>query len=201
MTFFLLNCFVVAQAQTSVDSTRLAQDFYETGDLRYDSGNYAEAIADYDKAILLKLNFADAFNSRGYSKSNLFKYEEALLDLNEAVRLNPNNPFYFRNRAQTYEGLKKYANALTDYDEAIRLKPSSDNLYNFRASIKVKLKKYDEAFSDYDEAIRLNLNNSDSWLGHPIQRAHQSCQSHRVPQVLVAGIVGHAPHPVEVCPC
>ena len=52
--------------------------------------DYYGAIADYNKAIELNPNFADAYNNRGLAKYDLKDYKGAIADYNKAIELNPN---------------------------------------------------------------------------------------------------------------
>ena len=53
-------------------------------------GRYEEAIKEYNQAIELNPNFAEAYNNRGNAKHELRRYEEAIKDYDQAIELNPN---------------------------------------------------------------------------------------------------------------
>jgi len=54
---------------------------------------YEEALADYEQAIRLDPNFADAYNSKGAILNDLKRHEEALAANEQAIRLDPNISF------------------------------------------------------------------------------------------------------------
>ena len=64
-------------------------------------GRHEEAIADYDEAIRLEPDYAEAYNHRGIARRNLERYEEAIADYDEAIRLRPDfiSTYYDRARA------------------------------------------------------------------------------------------------------
>jgi tetratricopeptide (TPR) repeat protein len=63
--------------------------FNNRGVAQHNLGNYAEAIADYDKAVKLNPNYAEAFNNRGKAQYALGKYKEAYINCSLAFRLKP----------------------------------------------------------------------------------------------------------------
>jgi tetratricopeptide (TPR) repeat protein len=54
-------------------------------------GQYQLAIEDFNKAISLKQDYADAYYNRGYAYTNLGQYQRAIEDYNEVIRLKPDN--------------------------------------------------------------------------------------------------------------
>jgi len=52
-------------------------------------GRWQEAIAEYDEAIRLNPQYAEAYNDRGIAYCNLGEHQRAIEDLNEAIRLDP----------------------------------------------------------------------------------------------------------------
>jgi tetratricopeptide (TPR) repeat protein len=60
-------------------------------------------IQDYNKAIELNPDFADAYNNRGIAKYDLGDYRGAIQDYNKAIELNPDFADAYYNR-----GIAKY---------------------------------------------------------------------------------------------
>ena len=55
----------------------------------YRKGDYDRAIADYDKAIQLNLQYTGAYNNRGSAHADKGDYDRALADYSEAIKLDP----------------------------------------------------------------------------------------------------------------
>ncbi len=87
------------------------------------SGDYETARAFYDRAILIKPDYAEAWNRR----ASLFlmdeNYPEALRDLNEALRLEPRHFGAWAGLGMMFESMGANAQALEAYREAILIYP------------------------------------------------------------------------------
>ena len=79
-----------------------AAGFLDRGNRHGRNGSYEQAIADYDKAIELDPNVADAHYDRGYSFYEMLRFEEAIRDLSRAIELNPDDDRYYAQRSVVY---------------------------------------------------------------------------------------------------
>jgi tetratricopeptide (TPR) repeat protein len=61
-------------------------------------GKSEEAIACYDKALLLNPNYVAAYNNKGIALGNLGKSEEAIVCYDKALALNPNYVAAYNNK-------------------------------------------------------------------------------------------------------
>jgi len=82
-----------------------AAAFYNRGHAYRNQGQFDRAIDDYDQALKLRPNFADAWNDRGVAWRLKGDNERALTDFAEAVRLNPDLPSAWFNRGATLASL------------------------------------------------------------------------------------------------
>jgi tetratricopeptide (TPR) repeat protein len=69
------------------------------------------SIQDYNQAIKLNPENADAFINRGNTYTKLKQFEKAIQDYNQAIKLNPKHPDAFINRGNTYTDLKQFEKA------------------------------------------------------------------------------------------
>src|ERR1700733_10291351 len=119
----------------------------------YDNvGQYARAIQDFNEAILLKPQDAEAFNGRGAAHDELGQYSLAIQDYSEAIRLKPDYARAFNNRGKAYNDFGQYARALRDLGVAIQLKPDYAVAFLNRGNAYFGLGQYARAIRDYDEA-------------------------------------------------
>ena len=132
-----------------------AETYFTWGNMKYYLGDYKGAIADYDIAIRLKPDYANAYYNRGNAKDDLGQYFAAIADYDTVIRLKPDYANAYNNRGIAKYDLGQHLAAIADYDTAIRLKPDYATAYNNRGNAKSKLGQHFAAIADYDTAIRL----------------------------------------------
>jgi len=160
---------------------RDAQFLVKRGTTFLESGDVAAAIADFDEAIDLAPDMAEAYYGRAMAHGATEEhrrdcalaydeqahahfatghYEMAIADFTEAMRLDPelvkaHQGRILRNRAVAYRNQGQYDKAIADYDEVIRLHPNLAKAYHGRATVYAAMRNYDQAIDDYAQAIRL----------------------------------------------
>jgi len=78
---------------TSKDSNPTsALDWYNVGYSASDAGHYQEAISDFDKALSLKPDYAEAYNMLGFCSRKLGNVDQAYAFYDKALKLKPNFP-------------------------------------------------------------------------------------------------------------
>ncbi len=97
---------------------------YNRGMNRCQQGDYEAAIRDFDQAIEINSNWAEAFYNRGLAYSKLGKYQKAIEDYSQALAINSNWADVYNNRGNAYYKLGDYEKAIADYDEAIKIYPN-----------------------------------------------------------------------------
>jgi tetratricopeptide (TPR) repeat protein len=118
-------------------------------------GKHDLALANYDVALGLQPQHAEALSNRGNTLKALKRLDEALGSYNRALALQPDYVGALINRGAALYELRRYDEALQNYDRALALKPDAvDAQYN-RAGVLHELKRYDEAVAGFDRAIAL----------------------------------------------
>ena len=79
-----------------------------------------KSLADYDRAIQLNPNNANAYVNRGVAKYALGRKKEALADYNRAIKLDSNHTFAYFGRGVAKCALGRNQEAIADYDRAIQ---------------------------------------------------------------------------------
>lgn len=140
---------------------------YDRGNSFLQSGEYDQAIAEFNKAININDSYVNAYAGRGYAYRQLNKFDDALNDYDKAISLNPDDETLanlFSDRGITNYQMKKYDSAVADYSKAIELydsvvEPDRDNIadaYCNRGIAYRNLVQYGNAINDYKKAIELN---------------------------------------------
>ena len=141
-----------------------AETYFSRGNVKYDLGDYAGAIADFDIVIRLKPDHAQAYSNRGLTKAKLGQYVAAIADYNIAIRLKPDDTGAYFQRAHVNAILGKYFAVISDYDMAIRFKPDYAEAYFLRGNTKFLLRQYSASITDYDKAVKINPNYTEVYV-------------------------------------
>ncbi|MEK6233991.1 MAG: tetratricopeptide repeat protein, partial [Planctomycetales bacterium] len=106
-------------------------------------GEHDQAIAELNRAIELKPDFADAYLTRGAACRNKGETDEARKDYfrairhyNEAIRLSPQLAITFHNRGVASWRTGEYEKAMADFRKTVRLHPRNPGS---RAHLAVRL--------------------------------------------------------------
>jgi tetratricopeptide (TPR) repeat protein len=142
-----------SQAQATVEAA--ADDYMRQGLTYSEQGDYAQAIADFTKAIELDPNNATAYFNRGLAQVNLGDPEQAIADFTKAIELDPDHALAYNNRGDVYYKAGDYAQAIADFTKAIELDPNDAIAYFHRGSVYDEQNNYEEAIADFTKAIEL----------------------------------------------
>ena len=86
------------------------------------SGQYKDAIKDYNKAISLDDDRKYlAYYQRGMAYAELKSVDNTIEDLSTAIDLKPDEAIFYYSRGKIYENLKIYSNARIDYSKTLEL--------------------------------------------------------------------------------
>jgi lipoprotein NlpI len=122
----------------------------------YTKLDFDRAIEDYNEAIRLKPDSAQAYNNRGVVYRAKGTFDKAIADFDAAIHLNPNDAAVLGNRGNTYAARGRFESAVTDFSSAIELKPDIAWLYVNRARVELSLGRAKVAIADATMALRLN---------------------------------------------
>jgi tetratricopeptide (TPR) repeat protein len=139
-----------------------ADDYFLAASESYEASNYQQAIVNYDKAIKLNPQYAEAYNNRGNLRYiHLRNPTGALADYDRSINLRPNSTLTYVNRgglrADKFNDIK---GAIADFDKSIFLDNQDYLVYNNRGYLKdAKLNDLPGALLDYNRAVFLNPRN------------------------------------------
>jgi tetratricopeptide (TPR) repeat protein/S1-C subfamily serine protease len=138
-----------------------ASDYFLLGADQEIAGNSKAALVSYQKALLLKPDYADALFARANIRYFSFSdFKSAITDYDQALRLNPNLVPAYLHRGVMRWLSNDLQGAINDLNQAIRLNPTIDIAYSNRGTIRTQLGDLRGAMNDLKQAIRLNPNNA-----------------------------------------
>jgi tetratricopeptide (TPR) repeat protein len=87
-------------------------------------GNFSneEALAAYDKALLINKTHVQVLNNKGRALGRLGRFAEALTEFDKALAINPDFIEAHYNRGHVLIDLKRFEDAAAAYQEAVRIK-------------------------------------------------------------------------------
>lgn len=115
-------------------------------------------LADFNEAVKLAPQSAEAIRSRGLFQFGRGKHEEALADLDAAIKLQPDNVETHEARGVALLMLKRFDDAIAAFDKAISLAPRMPGLYTNRARVYALQEDFDKAMKDLGEALSIDRN-------------------------------------------
>jgi tetratricopeptide (TPR) repeat protein len=96
-------------------------NYYNRGLSQIKLENYAAAISDFDKVILLNPTYFKAYLKRGNTKHSMGNLEGALVDLNKGIEMEPTYPVGYKYRAMIYLDKKEKTIACENLEQARKL--------------------------------------------------------------------------------
>lgn len=116
----------------------LAHVLNSRGMAREKLGDLSGAIKDFDTAIQVNPEYANAINNRANIKTSLADYAGAIRDYDRAIRLNPGFYEAYCNRGMARAHLGDYSGALEDFDRALAINPQYTEADASRSLVKKK---------------------------------------------------------------
>jgi len=119
-------------------------------------GQPGQAVTEFDQALGLYPNYAEAHLGRGLALTDVNRLDDAEQALTNSVNLNPDLAEAYNNRGIVRGRLSKLEQAIEDYTQAIRLKSRFSNAFNNRGTAYYEQKFFDRAIIEFDEALRIS---------------------------------------------
>jgi tetratricopeptide (TPR) repeat protein len=130
-----------------------AEAYLKRGEAAAGVHKYDEAIADYNMAIRLRPDYAEAYNDRGHAyhwKGG--NGDRALADFTRAIELRPNYPTAYNNRGVVHMAGGHAEKGIPDFDRALELNPTFRNAYVNRGNARLRLLRVRAALDDFHRA-------------------------------------------------
>ena len=136
-----------------------AESHYQVGiDHWLKQGLCSLANVQFNEALRLNPEYADAYVARGYCHGQLGNYTQAVADASQAILLknhlqNFNETDNYLHRSSYYNALGQYQNAINDANKALELRPGYDLALKARGDVHYKLKNYSQALNDFNQYL------------------------------------------------
>ena len=136
--------------------------YYNLGCYAKDSGDYAQAILDFKKALAAEAdnapwaNHARAYNNLGYAYLQQGNITDAVADFEKAVELQPIYPEAYYNLGRAFQANNQPDVAVEAFQRALALDPNVAEIHFKMANALLQLGKPAEAISQYSQALQIN---------------------------------------------
>ncbi len=126
------------------------------GDVLFESGQLDRALAEYDRAVSLRPDFAKAYNGRGryYYSQGLFG--PAVTEFSQAVARNPSLVPGYVNLGAALSMQGRYIEGIDAFKRAIALNPRYVLAYDGLGITYVKMASWEQARSAWEAALKIN---------------------------------------------
>jgi tetratricopeptide (TPR) repeat protein len=143
--------------ERTVDPVR-AQQAYGDGVRLVRDTRYEQAILNFDRAIALQSNYADAYRMRGGAFVSIGKPDSAIPDFTKVMTLEPWEATVFVQRGFAYVERKDWSRAMADASHALALNGKLARAYNLRATAVRSAGDPTKALEDFSRAVELDPN-------------------------------------------
>jgi tetratricopeptide (TPR) repeat protein len=113
-----------------------------------------QAISDFDRAIEINPEYANAFKGRGVAYGKLGNLRQAISDFDRAIEIDPDYAMAYYNRGVIYGWLGHHSQAISDFDRAIEIDPDYAMAYYDRGVIYDWLGNRRQEIEDVQKAAR-----------------------------------------------
>lgn len=142
------------------------------GKIELSKENYAEAIQNFNIAIIAKPNDFEAYFLRGIAKYSLSDYSGAVDDFSKTLTIHPLYVRAYHYRGVANDRLSNYADAMADYKKAISLDPFSEDLHIASGSTLMHLNDYKNAVAEFDTALIINPENANAYISRGVAKRY-----------------------------
>ncbi|NJR66106.1 MAG: tetratricopeptide repeat protein [Leptolyngbyaceae cyanobacterium CRU_2_3] len=140
------------------------QEFYQRGLDQMKQGNRAHALQEFDRALRINPQFAEAYYRRAQVRFDLGDRPGALADYTQALQLQP-SPEAYLGRALVQLSTGEAAPAILDAETALKLQPNSASAANLLATAYRQMGNTIRAIAAYKQAATLYIEQKDKPSG------------------------------------
>ena len=133
-------------------------------------GRLDEALQAYDRAVSLRPDDADIWNSMGFVLTKLDRIDEAVLTFQHVLKLNPLHSLAANICATLLFDEGRFDEAIPYLDLCAKLEPNRALTYQTRGLCHTKKQRFEPAITDYERALKLEPNHANTIynLGHAL---------------------------------
>ena len=140
-----------------------ATELYKQANTLYELQRYKDALTNYEKAVEIRPDYAQAWNGQAKTLSELKEYQLALAAYDKAIQIHPNYLEAWSGRGFVLNNLQRYQEAIASFDKALQLENKSPEVWNAKGEAFSNLNQYDKAIKSYEKALELKPDYYEAW--------------------------------------
>lgn len=140
----------------SQEAVSMALEHIGRGKAFVEQRDYDAALENFNRAIELNPNLADAYNWRGFTYAGLGNQQQALNDYDRAIELNPRLALAYSRRGVLRATRGDTQTGLADCNRAIELDANDAKNFVNRGLVYLELENSSNALADFNRAIQVD---------------------------------------------
>ncbi len=141
-----------------------AENYFRQGLDKFNRGDYRSAIEDFNQALQINPEFAEAYKYRAKSRYSKGDYLGAIKDYSQVLRINPLEAGLYSDRGLLRAHAGDRWGAMQDYNQALQIDANCVHAYLNRSFLRVELEDHQGAIADCNEALTINPNLAEAYL-------------------------------------
>ncbi len=162
----IINLFNEGQVDKAIDQINTLSSIYPSSPLLFNISGafykskslYEIAIEKFEKAIILKSNYAEAHYNLGVTLGEIGKINEAIVFYKNALNIKKEYPDAHNNLGNIYLALNQYELSIEHFEWAVAYKPDFAEAHNNLGIVNRTIGRLSEAGKNVDKALRINPN-------------------------------------------
>jgi len=142
-----------------------AEALYNQGVALYAQGDYAQALAAQDQALVLAPGHPNVLLQRGLALRRLSRLDEALAAYDAALLRLPRDSEILTNRGNVLHDLGRHAEAVAAFDAALAADGRNAGAWSNRGAALLQMQRADAALDSYEHALALAPGQPDFHIG------------------------------------
>jgi tetratricopeptide (TPR) repeat protein len=140
-------------------------------------GDLDGALAEFDRAVELRSDYAEAYHNRGVVRQARGDLDGALADLDRAVELNPCCAEAYNNRGSARQARGDLDGALADYDRALELTSHRDAAAIYHNRGVARRGDFDGAIADFNRALAIDPGYCPAYVSRGYHQGDPRCEA------------------------